>query len=145
MILLKDFVSVDWNKMKAAVSQNRVECIQWVKKYIELGIEFRSYRVEAFERECRASKSEFEKIALEMGINGDCPEYCFTVLGNFMHAGEMGCLEYFQNIIIFQFMMLESAESVPADLLIKVLGSLLGLSLFVELKAEYMQYFHQDL
>lgn len=144
MMLLKDFVLVDWNRMKAAVSQNRDDCIKWIKKYIDLGIKYRSFGVEVFEKECSISKNQFEKIALEMRINGDCPEYSFTVMGNLIHISQMDSLEYFQDIVTFQFIILEYAGSVSVHILIKVLGSLLGLQLFTELKAEYMQYFHQD-
>lgn len=144
MALLKDFVSVDWNRLKEAVSQNKDDCIEWIRKYVELGIQFRSFGVEAFEKECGISKNEFEKMALEMSINGDCPEHAFTVMGNFIQLSQMDSMEYFQDIVTFQFVILEYMESVSIDILIKVLGSLLGLQAFTELKAEYMQYFHQD-
>ena len=85
-MLLKDFVPVDWSRIKGVVSQNKDDCIKWIKKYIDLGIKFRSFGVEAFEKECSISKNQFEKIALEMSINGDCPEYAFTVMGNFIQA-----------------------------------------------------------
>lgn len=86
MMLLKDFVLVDWNRMKAAVSQNREDCIKWIKKYIDLGIKYRSFGVEVFEKECSISKNQFEKIALEMRINGVCPEHSFTVMEIFEYA-----------------------------------------------------------
>lgn len=144
MMLLKDFVPVDWSRIKGVVSQNKDDCIKWIKKYIDLGIKFRCFGVEAFEKECSISKNQFEKIALEMSINGDCPEYAFTVMGNFIQTSQMDSMEYFQDIVTFQFVILEYAESVSIAILIKVLGSLLGLQAFNELKAEYMQYFHQD-
>lgn len=141
-MMLKDFISIDWNMMKKAVTENKDECIQWVKKYINLGIEYRSLGIEPFEKECSISQNEFEKIALEMRINGDCPEYCFTVLANLLGTNTMDCIGYFSSVVIFQFILIEYEESVSIDILVKMLGSLLGLELFSEIKLEYAQYFH---
>jgi len=64
------------------------------------------------------------------------------VLANLLGNNTMDCIGYFSSVVIFQFILIEYEESVSIDILVKMLGSLLGLELFSEIKLEYAQYFH---
>ena len=141
-LLLTDLISINWNRIMQAVADHKEECIQFIKKYINLGAEYRSFGIAPFEKECGISQNKFEKIALEMIINGDCPEYCFTVLNNLLLSSYLSNFDYFCNIVIFQFILLEYNDDISVSLLIKLLGSMLGLDHFYELKSEYTEYFH---
>ncbi len=138
---LKDFIIIDWMKIRKAVTENKESCIAFVKKYIHLGMEYRSYGVIVFEREYNITNNIFEKIALGMRINGDCEEYTFNVLGNLMNGTSFEPLEYFYNVITFQFIMLEYEDSVSVHILIKMLSSFLGMELFDNMLSEYNEYF----
>lgn len=142
MISLNNFIKIDWAKIWKATSENKKECIEFVKKYIQLGLEYRSYGIDVFIKEHKITDSIFERIALEMRINGDCEEYTVSVLSNIMHSTSFEPLEYLFNIIIFQFIVLEYEESVPIHILVKMLGSILGTAIFNELLIEYGEYFH---
>lgn len=139
---LNDFIGIDWVKIKKAVAKNKGKCITFVNKYIQLGLEYRSHGVTVFQKECNITDNVLEKIALEMRVNGDCEEYVFNVISNIINCTEYEPLDYFYNIIIFQFMILEYEESVPVHIIIKVLSSYLGINIFTDMLTEYNEYFH---
>ncbi len=139
---LNDFIVVDWTKVKKAVAENKEKCVTHVKNYIQLGLKYRTKGVTVFQNQYDRTDNVFEKIALEMRVNGDCEEYAFNVLSNIINCSEYEPLEYFYDIISFQFMILEYEESVPVHIVIKMLSSYLGISIFNEMLSEYKEYFH---
>lgn len=58
-------------------------------------------------------KINLKKIALEMRINGDCPEHSFTVMGNLIHISQIDSLEYFQDFLLFSLLFWNMREAFP--------------------------------
>ena len=131
--MLKIMWNIDWSKISSCTLEDRKKLIPYIIQLLDLKNACDEQGVYGLEEFLNSSTNSFEKIALQLIIQGYMPEMCEVVLFDMLNSSNIENDQYLKNVIFAAFVLLIQKEPIDNRELKIRLSAYLGVECVGEL------------